>query len=114
MQSKIQNPGHDGERGDLVARSLGEAKWILLIWLGSFVWTLVYCGYFGYQSVNPETLETVMGMPDWVFWGVAVPWVLTSLASIAFAIFGIHDEPLTTQLNVSVNEATDTEALTND
>jgi len=77
-----------------VLQSAREAKWILLIWFASFVWTLGYCTRYGYQPVDPSQLNLVMGMPHWVFWGVVMPWVTTMIVSIWFALFCIRDDEL--------------------
>ena len=77
-----------------VSQSTREAKWILLVWFASFVWTLGYCTRFGYQPIDPNQLELVMGMPHWVFWGVVMPWGITMLVSIWFALVCIRDDEL--------------------
>lgn len=62
-----------------------EAGVILAIWAVSMIWTVSYCYLFGYRAPDPETLELVLGMPSWVFWGVAVPWIAALGATFWFA-----------------------------
>lgn len=83
-----------GSETSLVSQSLREARWILLIWLVSSVWTVSYCWVYGYQPMDPASVSTVFGMPRWVFWGVAAPWLITTAVSIVFAIWGIREDDL--------------------
>ncbi len=73
--------------------SLRESKWILLIWAVNFVWVVGYCGWFGYPRDNAP-LETVLGMPSWVFWGVFVPWIVAAVVSSWFALRCMSDHSL--------------------
>ena len=77
----------------LVIHSLREAKWIVVVWIVAFVWVVGYCGRYGYYREG-EPAANVCGMPAWVFWGVALPWVTATVVSSWFAIFCITDEPL--------------------
>jgi hypothetical protein len=78
----------------LVTHSLHEAKWIFVVWAVSFLWVVGYCGRYGYFRED-ETITMVLGMPAWVFWGVALPWVIATGISSWFALRLIADEPLT-------------------
>lgn len=87
-------------------QSRKEAILVLIVWAISFVWTVSYCywnGYTAHSDVegsitaylpdmsslnrNPESLKTPygLGIPDWCFWGVAVPWVVCILVSTWFS-----------------------------
>jgi len=70
-----------------------EAAWILTMWAACLLWTITYCSAFAY---SPETAadNLVMGLPSWVFWGVAAPWVTAGITSIAFALLAIKDDDL--------------------
>ena len=79
--------------------SLYEAKWILLIWLGAFVWVVFFCGTFGYESRSDQwdvdrDLRIVFGMPFWAFWGVFFPWLVTAFVTAWFALFKMRDDRL--------------------
>lgn len=86
--------GNQGAQRSLVDRSFREAKWMLLLWFVSSVWTLGYCLTYGYAPIDPNDLEISFGMPSWVFWGVGLPWLTTMLISIGFALVGIQDDDL--------------------
>ena len=81
-----------GTQRSLVDRSFREAKWMLLIWFVSSVWTLGYCLTYGYALTDPNDLEISFGMPSWVFWGVGLSWLTTMLIIIGFALVGIRDD----------------------
>lgn len=83
----------DGSAADPVfASGRRELVWILASWVGCFLWVIGYCGLFGYRTAD-QPLVTVLGMPSWVFWGIVLPWILTSMTSIWFALRKIEDHP---------------------
>ena len=72
-----------------------EAIVILLVWLASFAWTVPYCYLKGYETpADPSELSIVWGMPAWVTWGVAVPWIVSGLVSIVLCLWFIQDDDL--------------------
>lgn len=73
--------------------SLRESRWILLFWVAFFVWVVGYSSLFGYPAEG-EPIDTVIGMPAWVFWGVFLPWIISGLVTIWFALTQIEDHPL--------------------
>lgn len=73
----------DARREALVAFSL---------WLAAGLWTIGYCGLFGYGD-QPE-VKLVLGIPSWVMWGVFVPWGLCTVVSALLATAFIHDADL--------------------
>lgn len=70
-----------------------EAIVVFLIWLVACVYTVGYCYRFGYHR-EPDSLRYVAGLPDWVFWGILVPWTLCSLTSFWVSNFLIADDDL--------------------
>jgi len=99
--------------------SLREGIMILSLWLGVFLYTVTYCYLNGYLSHEPHpnsvgpaigsmvgSLELYdrdpdslmmplgLGIPDWVFYGVVIPWILAILASIAFYLFFFVEDDL--------------------
>ncbi|MEZ6067752.1 MAG: DUF997 family protein [Planctomycetaceae bacterium] len=72
-----------------------EAIVILLVWAACFAWTVPYCYLNGYGApTDGEPIPLVIGMPAWVFWGVAVPWLVGGLVSIGLCLFYIEDDDL--------------------
>src|SRR5436190_245347 len=69
---------------DLVLRSARrEAIVAVLIWLAAMTYTVTYCYLNGYHR-SPESLTFVLGFPDWVFWGIFVPWSVCVVLSFYY------------------------------
>ena len=107
------------EEDPVYRNSRREATFILIVWGCAFIYTIVYCYLFGYQSHEPDptstgpsiaaalgplesfdrTPETLtfpfgLGIPDWVFWGIAVPWLACIVASFGFGLFFFSEDDL--------------------
>ena len=63
------------------------------IWLTATLYSIGYCYLFGYGRA-PESLTFVLGFPDWVFWGIVLPWGICTIVSTAFAFWFMKDEDL--------------------
>ena len=62
------------------------------VWLTAGLWTIGYCGVFGYGQEGE--IELISGIPSWVMWGVFVPWTLCTIVSSLLATFFIRDADL--------------------
>jgi hypothetical protein len=65
---------------------------VIGIWLVAMLWTIGYCGTFGYGSEGEPTL--VLGVPSWVMWGIFVPWTVCTCLSTILATSFIRDADL--------------------
>ncbi len=72
-----------------------EAVAALGIWLIATIYSVGWCCLFGYQR-DPKTLTFVLGFPDWVFWGLVLPWGVCTVVSTVFAFWFMKDEDLDT------------------
>lgn len=85
----------DLEPDPLFVASFREARWILLMWLSCFAWTLTVCLNFGYpKTVDPQNFPTVFGIPAWVAWGIAFPWLIANVVTIWFCLGVMEDADL--------------------
>ncbi len=84
----------DLELDSLFVSSLRESKWIIVAWVVNFTWVVGYCVLRGYRIDDAEKLITILGMPNWVFWGVFLPWIITTLFTAWFALTQMADHPL--------------------
>lgn len=76
---------------DPVARSARrEAALAFIAWAVAMTYTVGYCYLYGYGR-DVETLRFVLWFPDWVFWGIIVPWGVCIVLSVVFA-FGIMSD----------------------
>lgn len=76
-----------------VSTARREALVVLLIFLGAMIYTVTYCYLNGYDR-RPETLTFVLGFPDWVLWGIVVPWGVCLLLSFWFGHTFMRDADL--------------------
>ena len=78
-----------------LARSCQEALIILTAYLIAMTWTGVVCYAWGYGR-DPQTITQPLGLgiPDWVFWGIVVPWLGCNLFTAWFTLFYMQDEQL--------------------
>jgi hypothetical protein len=91
-----------------------EAVVILAAWSLCMIWSVSYSYLHGYSSHDrvpgevtmlmpdlgdrdrdPDSLTTPfgLGIPDWVFWGVVVPWALCIGFSAWFCFVYMTDDP---------------------
>lgn len=70
-----------------------EALIAFAMWFTAMVYSVSYCVQFGYGR-KAETLTFVLGFPDWVFWGLVVPWGVCTIAASLFAFVVMKDEDL--------------------
>lgn len=70
-----------------------EAIVIFCAWLVGLLWAVPFCYYFGY-NVEPEDVTTVLGIPTWLFWGIAVPWIAADIFTTWFCFCFMKDDDL--------------------
>ncbi|MFO0976046.1 MAG: DUF997 family protein [Planctomycetaceae bacterium] len=77
----------------LVRSSLREALIVAGIWLMAMVWSVTVCWTMGYGR-KADQLKLVLGFPDWVFWGILVPWLACTVVSWIFGAWCVRDGEL--------------------
>lgn len=90
----------------LVSSSRREALFAVGLWFAAAVYTVGYCAAFGYGQKTGK-LAFVLGVPDWVFWGIVVPWTVCTLVSIWFAMRMMRDDPLGDEATTDPADADD-------
>lgn len=69
-----------------------EAIVILAAWLACLIWSLSVSIGLGYGAVDGP-IDTVLGIPAWVFWGIVVPWLAADVFALWFCFaFMANDE----------------------
>ncbi len=75
-----------------------ESIVLLTAFLVFFGWCLGTTFVLGYAPRAPQpvdqTIPTLFGIPRWVFWGVAVPWLGANVFTFWFCLFSMKDDPL--------------------
>jgi len=90
MKESRQSPGKEQQ---LLRHARREGLVIMAIWLLCLMWS-VGCGYvLGYNRPAAGMLF-ILGMPDWIFWSVFLPWGLCLLFSAWFCFFYMADDDL--------------------
>lgn len=84
--------GHPNE-DPLLASARREAVIAMAVWFVAMVYSVTVCYWFGYGRELAD-LTYVLGFPDWVFWGIVVPWSACVVFSTWFAMFYMRDEEL--------------------
>ena len=87
-----------------------EAKFALTVWFCALVWTVGYCYLHGYRhppdsplvawglagTNDPGDLRLVLGVPEWVVFGIVVPWLVCTAVTVIFGLFVMADDDLGT------------------
>jgi hypothetical protein len=70
-----------------------EALAVLVLWVAALAYTVTYCYLNGYNR-SLESLTFVLGVPDWIFWGILMPWLVCVAASWVFSYVFMSDADL--------------------
>src|SRR6185312_10274448 len=67
-----------------------EAMMVFAIWGAAGTWCVMYAALYGYNRTTAD-LTFVLGFPDWIFWGLVVPWVTCVVISAIVSQFLMRD-----------------------
>ena len=85
-------PAPPGKEQRLLRHARREALLIMIVWAAALAWS-VGAGYvLGYDPRREVRL--ILGMPDWVFWCIFVPWGCCVLLTAWFCFFFMADDDL--------------------
>jgi hypothetical protein len=88
-----QPPARPGKEQQLLRHARREGLLIMFVWAAALVWS-VGSGYLlGYRR-NAADLSLILGLPDWVFWAVVLPWGLALLFTVWFCFAYMADDDL--------------------
>lgn len=80
-----------------------EAVLVLAFCFLTMAWVLGVCWMLGYNR-KPGEITFWYGVPDWVLWGIAVPWLTCTVISSGYAVFAMRDNELGDELPESTDE----------
>lgn len=76
------------------ASSIIEARreliYIMIAWIAFMVWVIGYAKLHAYPK-DPSQIRLMVGLPEWVLWGVAVPWIAATGFTVWFALAVMRD-----------------------
>lgn len=90
MMSTARNPSVEDP---LLRSARREACVVFGVWLAALLYTIGYCYAFGYGR-DSQTPTLWFGVPDWVLWGIVLPWTLCTLVSWWFGLRFMSDDDL--------------------
>ncbi|HJT79534.1 MAG TPA: DUF997 family protein [Gemmataceae bacterium] len=88
-----QPPPQPGKEQQLLRHARRESLLIMALWALCLVWSVGSAYVLGYNR-DPDTVRLILGMPDWVFWSVVLPWALCLLFSVWFCFAFMADDDL--------------------
>src|SRR5947208_11439188 len=77
----------------VLTSSRREALITFAIWLVACVYSITVCYQYGYGR-DVTTLTYVLGFPDWIFYGVVLPWTICTILCFIMSYFVIADGDL--------------------
>jgi len=88
----------------ILRSSRREAVLTVVIWGVALTYSVSYCYLHGYSrgageydrklDASLEGMKFYLGWPDWVFWGIVVPWGVCTVISAFVAFLIMRDAPL--------------------
>ncbi|MDA1014831.1 MAG: DUF997 domain-containing protein [Planctomycetota bacterium] len=59
-----------------------EALAVFLTWVVALLWAVPVCYFMGFRTgIDSTNVSMVMGIPTWVFWGIAFPWLVADVVT---------------------------------
>jgi hypothetical protein len=89
----MKPPADSGKEQKLLRNARRESLLILAVWLIALVWSVAAGYLLGYQR-DPRSIELILGMPDWVFWSVVLPWGICLAFTVWFCFAYMADDDL--------------------
>lgn len=87
------SPEPAGKEQRLLRHARREGLVLMVVWALALCWSTAYAFATGYRR-TPADMSLVLGMPEWVFWSVVVPWALCLAFSVWFCFFYMADDDL--------------------
>jgi Protein of unknown function (DUF997) len=87
------SPKPRGREQELLRHARREGLLIMLVWAACLVWNVASGYVLGYRR-DAKDIRLILGIPDWIFWSVVLPWILCFLFSIWFCFRYMADDDL--------------------
>jgi len=83
----------DRHEDPVLTNARREALFVFAIWLAACIYSITVSYRLGFGR-DVATLTYIFGFPDWIFWGVVVPWTACTALSLVLSYFVIRDDDL--------------------
>jgi hypothetical protein len=87
----VTQPNEKEQR--LLRNARREGLLVLAVWVATIVWTMLAAYLLAYDR-DTSQMRLILGMPDWVFWSVVLPWILCLAFSAWFCFRFMADDDL--------------------
>ncbi len=87
----------------VIRHSRRESVVALVVWFLAMIYTVGFCWWRAYDR-PPESLRLILGMPDWVLWGIVAPWSVCVVVCAWYAYVYMSDESLGAEQPASDDE----------
>ena len=88
-----QIPEPQAKEQQLLRHARREGLLIMIVWALALIWSVGFGTYAGYDR-DPADIGLILGMPDWVFWSVVLPWGICLAFSVWFCFGYMADDDL--------------------
>jgi hypothetical protein len=78
----------------LLRNARREGLLIICVWAIALAWSMATAYLLGYPPRDPSAMTLILGMPDWVFWSVVLPWAICLAFSAWFCFRFMSDDDL--------------------
>lgn len=86
-------PETTGKEQRLLRHARREGLLIMAVWAAALLWSCL--GSYATAYRRPvEQITLILGMPDWVFWFVALPWAVCLAFTAWFCFAHMADDDL--------------------
>ena len=65
----------------------------MAVWTVCLIWSMTVGYFMGYRRSAAE-MSLILGIPDWIFWSVVLPWALCLAFSVWFCFAFMADDDL--------------------
>lgn len=79
--------------GESFRQARRELRFQLTTWCVFAMWVVGVCGFTAFDAERPD-VDTLFGMPSWVLWGIALPWLIAFVVTVYFAGWYMQDTDL--------------------
>ena len=77
-------------KASTITQARREFVYILIAWTAFMAWVIGYAKWNAYPA-DPSAIRLVFGLPEWVLWGIAVPWITATTFTVWFALRVLQD-----------------------